>query len=504
MQQAVEERGRVVEARLEKLNALRERGVEPFAYRYDPTHTALDALALYQDGVEPGPAVRLAGRVVALRPMGKTIFAHLADRTGRIQLYFRRDALGEEPFDLLDLVDLGDWIGASGELFRTRAGEVSVRVDAWEMLSKTLRPLPLGKEEVEPETGERRVYSGFADRESRYRQRYADLAVNPEVRDVFVARARAIRAIRSFLDERGFLEVETPVLQPVYGGASARPFVTEHNSLGIPLYLRIADELYLKRLIVGGLERVYEIGKDFRNEGMDRFHNPEFTMLEFYAAYLDYEDVMRLAEELLRAVAAAVAPDRPIVFGGETLHFDVPFRRFTLYDALREVGGVDAAALSDDELAARVHRAGVADTSGMGRGKLIDELFGALVEPKLIQPTFILDYPREMSPLAKPKRGAPELTERFELIVAGKELMNAYSELNDPIDQRERLEAQARLRSAGDAEAQSVDEDYIRALEYGMPPTGGLGLGIDRLVMLLTGQSSIRDVILFPTLRPEP
>ena len=503
MQQVVEERGRVTEARLEKLKALRERGVEPFAYRYQPTHNAVDALAQYQDGVEPGTAVRLAGRVVALRPMGKTVFAHLADRTGRIQLYFRRDALGEESFNLLDLVDLGDWIGASGELFRTRAGEVSVRVDEWEMLSKTLRPLPLGKEEVDPETGERRVYSGFADREARYRQRYADLAVNPEVREVFVARAKAIRAIRSFLDERGFLEVETPVLQPVYGGASARPFVTEHNSLGMPLYLRIADELYLKRLVVGGLERVYEIGKDFRNEGMDRFHNPEFTMLEFYAAYLDYEDVMGLAEELLRAVAAAVAPDRSVVFNGETLRFDLPFRKFTLYDALREIGGVEAAALSDNELAARVRRAGVTDTSGMGRGKLIDELFGALVEPKLIQPTFILDYPREMSPLAKPKRGAPELTERFELIVAGKELMNAYSELNDPIDQRERLEAQARLRSAGDVEAQSVDEDYIRALEYGMPPTGGLGLGIDRLVMLLTGQPSIRDVILFPTLRPE-
>lgn len=502
-QNVLEDRGRIVGARLEKLAALRERGIEPFAYSYSATHSAAEALALFGDDSDSGPTVTVAGRWVAQRPMGKTVFAHLADRTGRIQLYFRRDVLGDDGFELLDLVDLGDWIGARGEVFRTRAGEITIRVDEWQMLSKAVRPLPLGKEEVDPETGERRVYSGFTDREARYRQRYADLAVHPEVRSVFVTRARTIQAIRRFLDERGFLEVETPVLQPQYGGASARPFVTHHNALDMPLYLRIADELYLKRLIVGGLERVYEIGKDFRNEGMDRFHNPEFTMLEFYAAYMDYQEVMGLTEELLQHIVSSVLPRQAVSFGGETIRFDVPFAHYTLYDALREIGGTDVVSLGDEELRARVRQQGVPDTGSMGRGKLIDELFGMLVEPRLIQPTFVVDYPREMSPLAKTKRGAPELTERFELIVAGKELVNAYSELNDPMDQRARLEAQARLRSAGDLEAQSVDEDYIRALEYGMPPTGGFGMGIDRLVMLLTGETSIRDVILFPTLRPE-
>jgi lysyl-tRNA synthetase, class II len=309
--------------------------------------------------------------------------------------------------------------------------------------------------------------------------------------------------VRDFLDDRGFLEVETPVLQPIYGGASARPFVTHHNTLDMPLYLRIADELYLKRLIVGGMERVYEIAKNFRNEGMSRFHNPEFTMLEFYAAYLDYEQVMELAEELVLHVVRESCGTPSIEYGDERIDFTAPFRRLSMYEALREIGGVEVEPMDDAALRERVKRLGVHGVEQMGRGKLIDELFGALVEPKLIQPTFITDYPREMSPLAKPKRGAPELTERFELICAGKEIANAYSELNDPLDQRERLESQARLRAAGDDEAQVVDEDYLRALEYGMPPTGGLGMGIDRLVMLLTNQPSIRDVILFPTMRPE-
>ncbi|HEX5520556.1 MAG TPA: lysine--tRNA ligase, partial [Longimicrobiaceae bacterium] len=364
--------------------------------------------------------------------------------------------------------------------------------------------LPLGKEETDPETGEKRVYSGFTDVQQRYRQRYADLAVNPEVREVFVARAKVITAIRRFLDERGFLEVETPILQPMYGGASARPFVTHHNTLDMQLYLRIADELYLKRLIVGGMERVYEIGKDFRNEGLSRFHNPEFTMLEFYAAYMDYGDIMQLTEELLAEVVRSVTGgSTTITYAGQELDFAPPIRRIPLLDALRDIGGVDVRALSDDALSAKAKELGVQDVESMGRGKLIDELFGELVEPKLVQPTFITDYPREMSPLAKPKRGEPELTERFELIAAGKEIVNAYSELNDPIDQRERFEAQVRLREQGDEEAQALDEDFLRALEYGMPPTGGFGMGIDRLVMLLTDQPSIRDVILFPTMRPE-
>jgi lysyl-tRNA synthetase, class II len=325
------------------------------------------------------------------------------------------------------------------------------------------------------------------------------------VRETFVLRARVVSAMRAFLDARGFIEVETPVLQPLYGGALARPFSTHHNALDLQLFLRISDELYLKRLIVGGMERVYEISKVFRNEGLSRFHNPEFTMLEFYAAYLDYEGVMRLTEELLADVAGRAVGDAPVRFGEHAIDFRPPFARFTMYEALREFGDVDVPALDDEALGARVRALGLAadEVEGMGRGRRIDELFGALVEPKLVQPTFITDYPREMSPLAKPKRGDPSLTERFELIVAGKELCNAYSELNDPIDQRERFEAQARLRLAGDQETQPLDEDFLRAMEYGMPPTGGFGIGIDRLVMILSGQPSIRDVILFPTMRPE-
>jgi lysyl-tRNA synthetase, class II len=494
---------RVERDRLVKLQALREQGIAPYAYRFDPTHSAKEALQGLSAGEEEGPPVRVAGRIVAFRRMGRSSFAHLADRTGRIQVYLQLNVLGEEGYNRLDLLDLGDWIGVEGSLFRTRTGEVTVRASRYELLAKTVRPLPLGKEEVDPETGERRVYSAISDRETRYRQRYADLAVSPDVRRVFEVRARVIRAIRAFLDERGFLEVETPILQPLYGGAAARPFVTHHHALDMPLYLRIADELYLKRLIVGGFERVYEIGKDFRNEGMDRFHNPEFTMLEFYAAYLDYEDVMTLTEQLLQSIVEEACGTQAVVYRDTEIRFAAPFRRLTMYDAIREFTGLDVPTLSVGELRERVRRLGVEEVEKLGRGRLIDELFGELVEPKLIQPTFITDYPREMSPLAKPKRGDPELSERFELIVAGKELVNAYSELNDPFDQRERFESQAGLREQGDEEAHVLDEDFIRALEYGMPPTGGFGMGIDRLIMILTDQASIRDVILFPTMRPE-
>jgi lysyl-tRNA synthetase class 2 len=501
---------RVVADRVAKLARLRERGVEPYAYAFDPTHAAaaaLDAFAAHEAAhpdAEMGEHVRVAGRIVAKRTMGKSTFAHIADRTGRIQLYFRVNDLADQ-YELLDLVDHSDWIGAEGTLFRTRTGEVSLKVASFTLLSKALRPLPFGKEEIDAETGERRVYSGFTDVEARYRQRYADLAVNPEVRDTFVMRARLTRALRQFLDDRGFVEVETPVLQPLYGGALARPFTTHHNALDMQLYLRIAVELYLKRLIVGGMERVYEIGKNFRNEGLSRFHNPEFTMLEFYAAYMDYEDVMRLTEEMLVHAVDQVCGGGPVHFGGHEIRFTRPFARFSMYDAIRQIGGVDVPSLDDAGLRAEVRKLGVAadQVAGMGRGKLIDELFGTLVEPKLIQPTFITDYPREMSPLAKPRRGDPQLTERFELMVAGKELLNAYSELNDPIDQRERFESQARLALAGDEETQPLDEDFLRALEYGMPPTGGFGMGIDRLMMILSGQPSIRDVILFPAMRPE-
>ncbi len=507
-----ERRSHVIESRFEKLEELRRRGIEPFAYHFDPTHGTSDARTVFEAaeragelaGNGRGQSVRLAGRMVSQRAHGKTLFADLADRTGRIQLYLRKDEVGEESFELLSLFDIGDWIGVEGELFRTRMGEVSVWVRSVVLLAKSLRPLPLGKEEIDQETGERHIYSGFADVEQRYRQRYADLAVHPEVREVFLTRSRIVTAIRQFLDSRDFVEVETPILQPLYGGATARPFTTHHYALDMPLYLRIADELYLKRLIVGGFERVYEIGKDFRNEGISRTHNPEFTMLEFYQAYADYEEMMTLVEDLLLTLVREVTGGASeIVYQGVRLDFTGPFRRLGYHDALRHYGNLEIRDLDDEALRDAARSLGIEGVELMNRPKLVDELFGELVEPHLDQPVFIVDFPREISPLAKPKRGDPELVERFELMVAGREIANAFSELNDPLDQRERFEAQARLKAAGDEEAQSFDEDYLRALEYGMPPTGGVGIGIDRLVMLLTDQASIRDVILFPTMRPE-
>jgi lysyl-tRNA synthetase, class II len=505
------ERSRVERDRVETLDELRRRGVEPYAYRYPVTHGATAAGAefetaeaagdLAQDGL--GPVVSLGGRLTSLRTHGKATFADLEDRTGRIQLFFRQNVLGEDRYDLLKLLHIGDWVGAEGPLMRTRTGEVSVRVDAFELLAKSLRPLPYGKVEEDESTGERVVHSGFADIQQRYRQRYADLAVHPEVRAVFLARARVVSAMRRFLDERGYIEVETPILQPIYGGALARPFTTHHNTLDMRLYLRVADELYLKRLIVGGLERVYEVGKDFRNEGIDRTHNPEFTMLEFYQAFADYEDMMGVVEALVGHVAQEAVGGLVTELEGRPIDFTPPFRRLTFLGGLAEVGGLDVTGMDDDALRAATREAGIEGTAAMARPKLLDELFGTLVEPTLHEPTFVTDYPLELSPLAKPKRGDPRLTERFELIVAGREIANAFSELNDPFDQRERFEAQARLREAGDEEALVLDEDFLRALEYGMPPTGGVGIGVDRLVMLLTGQPSIRDVILFPTMRPE-
>ena len=501
---------RVEQDRRDTLRELRDRGVEPYAYRYEVTHHADEAVALFEaaesaeelddDGL--GPAVRLGGRIASLRSHGKVSFADLEDRTGRVQLFFRQNVMGPEAYELLDLLHVGDWVGVAGPMMRTRMGEPSVQVEALTLLTKSVRPLPYGKVEEDEETGERVVHSGFADIQQRYRQRYADLAVHPEVRDVFVKRARIIRAMRRFLDERGYVEVETPVLQPLYGGALARPFTTHHNVLDMPLYLRIADELYLKRLIVGGLERVYEIGKDFRNEGIDRTHNPEFTMLELYQAFADYQDMMSLVEALVAAAADAAGVGSSVDLDGEPVELVAPFRRITFLEALADAG-IDVPEMTDEELRAAASEAGVGDVAGMGRGKLLDALFSALVEPDLIQPTFVVDYPRELSPLAKVKRSDARLTERFELIVGGREIANAFSELNDPFDQRDRFEAQAELRAAGDDETMVIDEDFLRALEYGMPPTGGVGIGVDRLVMLLTGEPSIRDVILFPTMRPE-
>jgi len=501
-----ERRSQAQEDRYNKLEELRRRGIEPYAYRYDVTHSTSEARELFERAESEGAAesepVRVAGRILSIRKQGKVTFLDLADRAGRIQLFIRQNDVAS--YDVLPLFDPGDWIGAEGPLFRTRAGEVSVRATAFELLAKSLRPLPIPKEEVDPETGERIVHGGFADVEQRYRQRYADLAVNPGVREVFVLRARVVSAMRRFLDSRGYIEVETPVLQPLYGGAFARPFVTHHNALDMPLYLRIADELYLKRLIVGGLERVYEIGHDFRNEGIDRTHNPEFTMLEFYQAFADYEDIMRLTEELFAELVLEVTGGSHVLeFEGQQLDFTPPFQRLSFLGAIEERAGFDPATAEDEVLRSRLRGLNVPDTETMSRQKMLDELFKEYVEQHIVQPVFITDHPRELSPLAKPKRGNPTLVERFELIAAGRELANAFSELNDPIDQRERFMAQAEMRAAGDEEAQTYDADYVRALEYGMPPTGGVGIGVDRLIMLLANQPSIRDVILFPTMRPE-
>jgi len=494
-----EEQNFVLKARRDKHDALIERGIAPYAYGFKRTHTSAAAIAALGDADE-GESVRVAGRIVAWRGQGKTSFAHLADDSGRIQLYFRKDDLGDELFETLKLFDIGDVIGVAGALFRTKTGEATVRVASAEMLAKSLRPLPFGKEEIVDGVVVR--HSGFSDPEQRYRQRAVDLAVHPEVRASFVARSKMISALRAFLDARGFLEVETPVLQPLYGGAAARPFTTHHNALDIPLYLRIADELYLKRLIVGGFDAVYEIGHDFRNEGVDRTHNPEFTMLEWYQAYADYTDMMLLVEQLLVAAADAVRVQP--AFGAVVPELTPPFPRIEWVPSLSKALGVASVlAMSDAELRQAAVRADVVKADTLSRPKLLDELFQAHVERTLHFPTFVVDYPLELSPLAKPKRGAPGLTERFELFAGGRELANAFSELNDPLDQRRRFEAQATLRAAGDEEASGIDEDYLRAMEHGMPPMGGVGIGIDRLFMYLSGISHIRDVILFPTMRPE-
>jgi lysyl-tRNA synthetase class 2 len=490
-----ESRTFVEEARREKLQQLADLGVAAYAYGYERSHTTEGALAAYRPDAEV--RVRCAGRIVARRGHGKTTFCHVADESGRVQVYFRRDDLGAEAYAVIELLDLGDVVGVGGYMFRTRTGEITIHAENVQLLAKALRPPPIGKEDAQGTQ-----YGALADTELRYRQRYADLMVHPERRDVFRTRAEIIRYLRAFLDARGYLEVETPVLQPIYGGALARPFTTQHNALDARFYLRIATELYLKRCVVGGFERVYEIGKDFRNEGIDRQHNPEFTMLEFYEAYLDYAGVMTLVEEMLHGLVTHLFGSAAIERFGTTFEFTPPWPRRGYLDLIEQHAGVELPATSDEALVDLLRQRDVPDIDPLPRGKLIDEVFKEYVEPHLVQPTFVVDFPLELSPLAKPKRGDPALAERFELFVHGVELANAFSELNDPDDQRRRFLAQREARAAGDADAHELDDDYVRALEYGMPPTGGCGLGVDRLVMLLAEQESIRDVILFPTLRP--
>ncbi|HET9581269.1 MAG TPA: lysine--tRNA ligase [Gemmatimonadota bacterium] len=490
-----------VAARVHKLEQLEREGVDAYPVGWKPSHSAAGLIAAFRDD---GPAVtgRVAGRVVSLRPHGRTTFLHLEDASGRIQVYLREDELEPDVYGLLDRLDLGDLVGVAGGMFRTRTGEVTLRAGEIRLLAKSLRPLPLGKV-VEDEGGDARAYHRVTDREFRYRQRYADLAVHPEVREVFAIRARIVRYLRDFLDRRGYLEVETPVLQPLYGGAAARPFETHHHALGVPLYLRIADELYLKRCVVGGLERVYEIAKDFRNEGIDRFHNPEFTMLEFYEAYADYHDFMELAEDMLTGLVEEIHGSRTLVWQGRPVDVSPPWPRLPFLDALSE-RGVDVDDLGRPALARQAARLGVEIAPGHDPGKILDALFKALVEPDLEAPTLVIDHPRLLSPLARRHRRDERLAERFEAYVFGTEWANAFSEQNDPRDQRARLEELAAAAAAGDLEAPvAVDEDFLRALEYGMAPTAGMGVGVDRLTMFVADQPTLRDVILFPILRPE-
>ena len=487
--------------RREKLSKLKELGINPYPAPLYPVDTTSKDVA---DRYEEGKQVVVAGRLMSLRVQGKASFATLQDSEGTMQLYFNRDEMcpGEDKTLYNEvfkkLLDLGDFIGVEGYLFITKMGEKTVAVKNFTLLSKVLRPLPMPKVDADG-----KVHDAFTDPEQRYRMRYVDLVVNPHVKEVFIKRTKLFNAMRQFFNDAGYLEVETPVLQAIPGGASARPFITHHNALDIPLYMRIANELYLKRLIVGGFDGVYEFSKNFRNEGMDRTHNPEFTAMEIYVAYKDYHWMMDFTERLLEHCAIAVNGTTKATFGAHTVDFKAPYPRVTMTDAIKQFTGFDITGKTEEELRVFAHSIGIAVDETMGKGKLIDEIFGEKCEGNFIQPTFITDYPKEMSPLTKEHRDNPDLTERFELMVCGKEIANAYSELNDPIDQRERFEEQLRLSEKGDDEAMFIDQDFLRALEYGMPPTSGLGIGMDRLIMFLTNNESIQEVLFFPQMRPE-
>ncbi|MCH8556390.1 MAG: lysine--tRNA ligase [Balneolia bacterium] len=495
--------------RREKLRMLIEMGVDPYPHTFDVSHSTAEAEKHQDEWVTDGEntenaqRISVAGRIMTRRIMGKAAFFNLQDGQGTLQIYLRRDDIGVELYNTVfkKLIDLGDIVGVKGFLFKTRTGELTLHAEEFELLTKVIRPLPVAKEAEED--GKKVTYSAFSDKELRYRQRYVDLVVNPHIREVFRKRSKMVQVMRDMMTDRGYLEVETPILQPIYGGASARPFVTHHNTLDMDLYLRVANELYLKRLIVGGFDGVFEFAKDFRNEGMSRFHNPEFTQVELYVAYKDYNWMMDFVEEMLGEVAQKLHGNSKVQVGENEIDFSKGWKRIPMLDAIKEETGKDLFGLDVPELRKIAAELKVATDDTMGVGKIIDEIFGELVEPKLIQPTFITDYPIEMSPLAKKHRSKEGLVERFELICNGKEVCNAFTELNDPIDQRDRLEEQAKLRADGDDEAMSVDEDFLRALEYGMPPTVGLGIGIDRLAMIMTNQESIRDVLFFPHMRSE-
>lgn len=485
----------IIAARREKLAALREAGIDPYPRQYEVSHHAKTVIDDY-DSLE-NETVSVAGRIMSLRKMGKASFCHIQDASGRIQLYVRRDDIGSDLYSHFKQLDLGDFIGVTGYVFKTRTGEISIHAETLTILSKSIRPLPVVKEK------EGEVFDAFTNKEQRYRNRHLDLLVNPDVRDVFIKRAKIISELRKYLDDRDFLEVETPVLQPLYGGANARPFTTYHNTLDQEFYLRIADELYLKRMIIGGYEKVYELSKNFRNEGMDRSHNPEFTMLEFYQAYVDYRYMMDMVEDMVKSVAETMGTSK-ITWGDHTIDLSRPFARKPILELLTQAVGEDISDATTDELRTIGERFDLSLSDEDNYGQILDELMTRLVEPTLVQPTFVVDYPKAVSPLAKSHRdGREDIVERFELFIGGMEFANAFTELNDPEEQRKRLEAQAALRAAGDEEAQPVDENFIEAMETGMPPTGGVGMGVDRLVMLFTGQRWIRDVILFPAMRSQ-
>ncbi len=490
--------------RRNSLKKLRELGINPYpAAEYKTNATAAEIKENFSEEKENFKEVTFAGRLMSRRIMGKASFAELQDHTGRIQIYVNRDEICEDDDKTLyndvfkKLLDIGDIIGVKGYVFITQVGEISIHVKELTVLNKSLHPLPIVKEK------DGKTYDAFTDPEQRYRQRYVDLIVNPQVKEVFMKRTKIVNTMREMFNEYGYFEVETPILQPIPGGAAARPFITHHNSLNMPLYLRIANELYLKRLIVGGFEGVYEFGKDFRNEGMDRTHNPEFTVMEIYVAYKDYKWMMGFTEEICERVALALHGTTKVQVGENIIDFKRPYPRVTMYEAIKEFTGYDISGKSEKELFDICDKLGIETDPTMGKGKLIDEIFGEKCEGNYIQPTFITDYPKEMSPLTKEHRDNPELTERFELMVNGKELANAYSELNDPIDQRERFEEQLKLSEKGDDEAMFIDQDFLRALEYGMPPTSGMGMGIDRLTMFMTNSVSIQDVLFFPQMKPE-